>query len=120
MVEIEKLKTLLERSKAEAVAKRKKRMKVNNSAKDRIKATVSKAVKVFRASKELHKEKLFFSSNACDTSKQFIQDKVTACHPELDISFLDKDDLAEGLEETDATATPMDTSRSKAPPTTRT
>lgn len=44
-----------------------------------------------------------------------------AHHSKLDLSFLDEDDLdGPKPKEADAATTPMDTSKSKAPPTVRT
>lgn len=42
-------------------------------------------------SEELHEEKLQFASNAYNAGKQFVQNQVAACFPELDLSFLDED-----------------------------
>lgn len=75
---MKKLRALLERSKAEAAVERKK------------------ALEVFQGLEELHEEKLVFSSDTYNIDKQFIWDKVIAHHPELDLSFLDEDDLDEG------------------------
>lgn len=91
ITEIMKLKTLLEKSKAEAGAE-KKRVEVEGSAKDRIKAATMKAVEAFRALEELREEKLQFYSNAYDTRKQFIRDQIAARYLELDLNFLDEDD----------------------------
>lgn len=54
------------------MAEKKKTMEAKHNAEDRIKAATVKAVEAFRASEELHEEKLLFSSDAYYAGKQFI------------------------------------------------
>lgn len=69
ITEIIKLKTLLKKRKAEAIAKKKKKVEAESSTEDRVKTAMMKAVETFHALKELHEEKLQFFSDAYDARK---------------------------------------------------
>lgn len=77
--------------KAKVMMAEEKIKEAESSIKDKVKAAAIKAMKSFRASKELHGEKANFVSDTYDTEKQIIQDKVATRYPELNLDFLDED-----------------------------